>query len=164
MQPVYPLQQVPTPGWAGGGVPAVAGVATCRNLASMSPPTLLEEFEIYSYSIGWGLATPGEIPAGLDLELQLLINDRTAWVDDEPVPASAVTPSVANGTFRSDLVNPIRVGARDRLTLRIGLPQPALTSVTVVLGAQMNPAGNGISPYESTVSYNVIDLPASRRL
>jgi hypothetical protein len=163
---------IPAPG-AGTQVPAVGGVATCANLAASSPPTVLEKFEVKSYSVTWALLIPYvaalATPPNATMELALLVNDRIAYVDEAQPQAMVKAPTqyVASGAWRSDLVNAISLGARERLGLRLGFKidqtggsNPALAVVGLAVDQNGNPLGGG----ESTISYNVIDLPASRRL
>lgn len=174
---------IPTPGWVslGGGatpaIPAVGGIATCANVISDSPPTLLEEFQVVSYSLGWAIyvreaAAPASPPT-LTFEIALLVNDRVQYVASEQTTgialAGVTTDFVASDHLTSDLVNPVTVGARDRLGLRIGgLCNQATTIFGVMIGAQLTPSptfdSSSETPFESTVSFNVIDLPGSRRL
>lgn len=164
---------IPTPGIPSKGVPAVDGVADCKNLVAASPPTLLCEFEIYSYSIEFSfqLANSGAWGSAPTLigELALLINDRVAYSTTEHLQTlitSVNTLAVANGSFTSDLVNPIRLGARERLGLRIGINplEDAPLGFDILVGAQLASTITTVVGGESTISYNVIDLPGSRRL
>lgn len=174
---------IPTPGVAlllDIPVPAVRGIADCHNLVSNSPPTLLEAFELYSYSIGWKVhivQQAGDYVApfpNLSAELGILVNDELRYVSTETVPTgeefTGAGTAAASGSWSADLVNPILVGARDRLTLRIGVSADQTAGAFYVLvGAQSHfvsagGAGNVMDPFESTISYNQIDLPARRRL
>lgn len=158
---------IPTPGLFG----PVSGVADFKNLLSMSPPTLLERYELYSYAIGFGvlLVSGGAFAATptISAELALLVNDRVAYTAIETMVTTelAVGVNMATGAWSSDLVNPIRINARERLSLRVGFisDQPTTVHGLIVAGAQLDNAGTA-KAYESTISYNVIDLPASRRL
>ena len=138
---------------------------------------LLERFEVYSYSIGWGVllqssAALAAVPQAM-VELAFLVNDRPAYVIQTTAPT--VTPPgdnknwVANGSFVSDLVNPMDLGARDRLAIRVGASSLTTLDVgiSIVIGTQFVGYGAGaptLGPFESTISYRVIDVPASRRL
>lgn len=161
---------IPVPG-AGGSIPAVGGIATCANLIADSPPTLLEEFQIYSYSVAWAFFLNGAGAApNVDVEIALLVNDRVRYQNDttaSPVVAAGGGNYLGNGTWSSDLNNPIRVGARDRLSLQVGLlADQAYTSAHMYAAAQNDYTGSAdlIIAQESTISFNVLDLPASRRL
>lgn len=166
------VRQVPVPGNAFLNLPAVGGVATCQDLMSGSPPTLLEQYDVYSYSIGWGIFLEGVAGnANVTGELALLVNDRTAYVAPQSIVAmelGATGNAIGTGAFISDLVNPIKLGARDRLTARMGVisDTAASSNVYVVLGMQLTAPGGTltITPFESTISYYVLDVPASRRL
>lgn len=164
---------VPTPGVPiTPGIPAVAGIPDCKNLAASSPPTLLCEYQLYSYSIGWNVAfaNSAAFAPNVMIELALLINDRVRYVLNEGVTFPAGLDGAggiarAFGTWVSDLVNPIKLGARDRLSLRVGVLSDSQADLLGVLlvAAQLDSAAHPIG-YESTISYNVIDLPGSRRL
>lgn len=142
----------------------------CKNLLAPSPPTLLEEYEVVSYAIGWsvllfnsgGIANPA-----VQVELAFLINDRVRYTTTEqPGTVAEGADSVyASGAFVGDLVNPFRLGARDRLSLRAGiLSSIATTTATpLYIGTQFDPNGNELG-YESTITYNTLELPARRRL
>jgi hypothetical protein len=171
---------IPTPGLAGPfvpGVPAVGGVPDCKDLLAASPPTLLEEYEIYSYSIGWGIFLEwvgADIPTPVaDIELALLVNDRVQYVTSTPVVLAEVASGagidawVGSDSWVSDLVNPIRLGGRERLGLRLGIKaSEQLAQRVAVVGTQIAFSGGFPIPvpFESTISYNTIQVPASRRL
>lgn len=157
-------------------LPAVGGVPDCRNLLSSSPPTLLEAYELYGLAIGFSVVF-GSNPQGATdpatavMELALLVNDRVAYTQTKSQvvpPDPPVASPIVSDTWNADLVNPIVLGARDRLGLRVGLmlDQPDTTNETFYVGIQMAPAGGGVAfaPCESTISYRVLDVPASRRL
>jgi hypothetical protein len=148
------------------GTQVVTGnsVAGPNNLVSPSPPTLLEEFEVYSLSIIWDVVG---ITAGVRVlaNLELLVNDRRAFgIAGEQVEAYA--------SWQADLVNPIRLGARDRLGLRVGVELSTAVEQGVcyfMLGATYSTVGVGLHAEswtlaESTISYNVLDVPGSARL
>jgi hypothetical protein len=158
---------IPTPGT--NAIAAVEGVPGCGNLVAASPPTLLCEYSVYSYSIGFGLNVEGTAAVpNVDAELAILVNDRVAYITSlTQLAIVATAPGAgynATGAWVSDLVNPIRVGARERLGLRVGIRSDQdATSSTLLIGVQVDQAGRDVA-YESTLSYNVIDLPGSRRL
>lgn len=164
---------IPTPGIA-GLVPAVGGVATCRNLIANSPPTLLELYEIYSLTIGWavlvGDASGFASVPNLSVEMALLVNDQVRYtnvVQAVNVASSSGTTAqyATSGAWVADIVNPIRVGARERLGLRVGvLSDIGGENIWVRVGTQMDPTFGAVVPYDSEISYRVIDLPGSRRL
>lgn len=166
---------IPTPGVSAAIVtPAIApvgGLPTCNNLIAASPPTLLEQYEIYSYSIGWSavIVNGGGFASApvVDVELALLVNDRVkhrATTQQETINRTAPNAYEApGGFFNVDLVNPIRVGSRDRLGLRMGLGADlAFDSFYLVVGSQV--AGTRSVPAESTILYRVYDLPGARTL
>lgn len=161
------------------GIPAIlgggpTGIASCRSLFSTSPPTLLEEYELYSYSIGLGAYVQASAGPGftgspnIQLELEFLVNDRAAYRNLLTAPAAPITAglgAIFSGALTSDLVNPIRFGARNRLTLKLGLAcDQDISAWIVVAGAQIDNNGQPSIPYESSIFYNVLDVPASRRL
>lgn len=162
---------IPTPG-VPANIPAVQGISDCKNLLSMSPPTLLEEFQIVSYSLAYGavLTNGGDFASpfpNITTEIALLVNDRLAYAEEitQGATGGAATVNWVTGSMAGDLVNPIRLGARDRLSIRLGIKSDTAASVgsNVQIGAQLDPVIGSIG-VESTLSYNVIDLPASRRL
>lgn len=168
-------RQIPIPGvkTSGGAlqIPAIIGQAGCDNLIADSPPTLLESYEIYSFSIGVVVVVDTEAPAAgtaITIELALLVNDRLAYTATQVVPARLATETYANAMFVSDLTNPIRLGARDRLGLRLGAAvddSPSINNIVVAAGTTFDPSGFGsYAGFESTISYDVLDMPASRRL
>jgi hypothetical protein len=156
------------------GIPQCTGLADLKNIAALSPPTLLEEYEIYSYAIGWGLTldnsvggSPGPGPTQVTVELALLVNDRVVQVDQQQVPTTPYEAdgSIATGAWTTDLVNPVRLKARDRLSVQAGWQAngPASSLSYMLVGAQIGP-NLAYQGYESVIRYNVIDLPGSRRL
>jgi len=161
----------------GAFAPAIAGVADANNLLSNSPPTLLEEYQLYSYSIGWGILLTeaagdfATIP-NVTAELAFLVNGQVAYVtSDGPVPTTtdAGPNAWAGGSWVSDLVNPIILEARDRLSLRMGFFSDTAASGESqgLIGCEVGPIGGftfGPVPFDSTISYNTIRLPGRRRL
>lgn len=154
-----------------------SGPNDCFNLLAASPPTLLEAYEIVSFSIAWGALLMDGVPNFapplpiIAVEMALLVNDRVRYSSQSQgnQTIQLTNPSSncgVNGTFDGDLVNPIRVGARDRLSLRMGVsPNPApAEGIQICVGCQLNQNLSPAAITESTISYNVIDLPASRRL
>lgn len=168
------VRGIPVPGapMAVNPIPAVSGIATCNDLLAGSPPNLLQRYEVYSYSIGWGIfVQPQEAAGELTAELALLVNDHLAYTTSQTLPAinepGGGTASYASGAWVADLVNHIMLGGRDRLTLRAGAQSSeAVTYLDMYVGVQQQPAGAslGPAPFESTISYNVTSLPPRRRL
>lgn len=162
---------IPVPGV--GNIPPVAGIADCRNLLSDSPPTMLELYELYSYSIAFGVyvANSGVFatPPAVTVELALLVSDRVAYITQQELQTVSAFGGIqgrASGAWVSDLVNPIRLGSRERLSLRIGLTSDSAddSGWGVTVGARYDvTTGNPIGD-ESTISYNTIMQPASRQL
>lgn len=172
--------QPPAGGLAAGtwyrGIPTlpatVSGISDCRDLVASSPPNLLIEYEFYTLALGISagaiFAAAPAAPPVLSAEIALLVNDRIKYRE------SVKQTSVGDGTgvgfwvstfFGADLVNPIRLHARERLSLRVGIEtDTAAIGAAVYIGSQVDANGNPVIPAESTISYNVIDLPASRRL
>lgn len=157
-----------TPGYPDSSL-AATNLPGPNNMVSASPPTLLEVYEVYAISIAWGLQFADNTQSGVQInaQLRLLLDDRLAY---SSVDSETVVNNVAVGQWVADLVNPIRVEARDRLALQLFLtgvmPTPASSAM---IGAQ--PQGG--SPLtgranwlgiESTISYAVLDMPASRKL
>lgn len=171
---------VPLPGTVAffGAMAAIAGQADCRNLAANSPPTLLEHYEIYSYTIGFGgqIVTNAPRTPNVTAELALLVNDRVRYITQQTVeaqgPATNINVLTAwnfAGAWVADLQNPIILGARDRLSLRVGVQgDTGLRSGSgtngIVVGAQVSPNFSTPIPFESTISYRVVDLPGARTL
>jgi hypothetical protein len=159
---------IPTPG-VSGGPPAVGGIATCRDLLYGSPPTLLEEYELYSYSIGYTVMLSNGVAyastPNVQGELALLVNDRVRYVSTSIATVSTGTTSALfQGVWVSDLIIPIRVGARDRLSLRAGFfsDQAATVDGKIIVGIQQY--SSGFQAYESSLSYRTYALPGARRL
>lgn len=149
-----------------------SGQAGPNNLIELSPPTLLEQYEVYGGSIAWGIqyADAGNDGKTTSARLTLLLNDRPVWssVDDE-----AQAGAVASGTFSLDLLNPIPLGARDRLGIALAFPLLVEVginagTITAMLGAQslggVRLADNNWPAVESTIQYRVLDLPGARRV
>lgn len=164
---------VPVPGAPASvnPIPAVGGIATCSNLLQDSPPTLLEQYELYSYAIGWAIFIQPQAADVLTAELALLVNDRVVYTASEAPTAvnepGGSTGAYASGAWVSDLVNPIQLGARDRLSLRAGAQaSAAVTYLDMYVGVQLGPVSSslGAIPFESTLSYRTLAVPASRRL
>jgi hypothetical protein len=160
----YPMPGVPN------GPPAVGGAPTCQNLLSDSPPTLLEAFDIYGFTISAVIQnTTSGAPPNMELVLDLMRNESLAATFTADPPAVAIASLsgeyVGLNVFTSDLTNPIRFGARDRLGLRLRgqLDQTAAT-LSLSVGVTYNPVIPGYVGQESKLFYNVVDLPASRRI
>jgi hypothetical protein len=144
-------------------------LAQPNNLVASSPPTLLEEFEIDSLAIAWGVAgvlgTAAEVACLA--KLYLLVNDRRATT-----LASEANDSLnPTGVWVADLVNPLRIGARDRLglsvELKISTVHAQATMYFMIAGVPNGTGGALASEWtlaESTISYAVLDVPASARL
>lgn len=178
-QPGAMQRGIPTPGVSVAtlAIPAVGGVPDCKNLLAAAPPTLLEAYELTSVAIGWSILnneTAGSaVTPNLVAELALLVNDRVRFITTAQAIGEQTNTGVAqytgSGSWVLDLVNPIRLGARERLSLRIGAQsdQGFQASSQMIIGVQLQNEGAGAfagAPFESTISYNVIELPASRRL
>jgi hypothetical protein len=180
-QPGVWTRGIPAPGavrpfGTGSDVPAVDGLATCRDLASLSPPTVLEAYEIYAMTIGWSVYFSGSAAgdATLSFLVSLLVNDRPAYTKTDIVAAHSVgvgSDYAISGTLADDLVNPVRIGARDRLGLEVGfrssISGSAFTPQRLFVGVQQILQGASsfaLVPVESTISYRVIDLPGNRVL
>jgi hypothetical protein len=172
INPAQVYSGVPTPGTTLGGPPVVVGAATCANLLADSPPTLLEQFEVYSLTVPAaaqlanfhaGLAAP----INLSVQLILLINDRVAATFTATSAGSvntAATTATAALMFTADLTNPIRVGARDRLGIRLGLISDTPgTSGQADIGVTTT-TSNTLMGAEAKLFHNIVDLPASRRI
>lgn len=169
IQPAQPYSGTPTI------IPTVAnvtGVADCTNLLKSSPPTLLELFEIYAFSIPYALQidnTAGfAVPPTGQIQLALYVgSDLAGSYSDSPSMYEATADNyVGSGVFQSDLVNPIRLAARDRLAIKLtGISAVAATTMELYVGVVL--ATQPVNHYNgapATINYNVIDLPASRRL
>lgn len=165
------VRGIPTPGVPIGpspAIPAIPQIATCENLVQDSPPTLLEEYGFYSYSIGVSAITgAGDTAPDITIELAILINGTIRYVTDTgPITAQQATaPWIVSGSFVSDFVNDIVVGARDRLGLRLGFSstEGLQEEDVVIVGVQVETVANAV-PFPSTISYNTTKLPASHRL
>lgn len=159
------------------GTPFIVPAAQPNNLASQSPPTLLEAFDVYAVAIsyGWYSITSGLAGAELIVELDLLINDQLAYstTDTQIVVAPGSGGGIANGRWTADLVNPVRVNARERLGIAAGFSIGGTVSPTgwMMIGAQTTGADfthpthpDNWAVRNSVISYAVIDVPAARRL
>lgn len=167
---------VPLPGIgaASPGSAWIRGTADCRNLFAMSPPTLLEAYEVASYAIGWGIyiaaGSAFARPPVFTAEMAFLVNGEVRFVAQNQVDSvlnTAGLEATGSGTWIGDLVNPIIVGARDRLALRMGfvsdLAGPA--NSFGVVGAQLVPGAVATTtPAPSTISYRTLSVPGARRL
>jgi hypothetical protein len=165
----------PTPGFAMTGftpILALVGQPRCAGLLDGSPPTLLERDDIYSHQIGFGLIVEAGVLAAAPIvqcEMSLLVNGDVHYTLIEQVQTvvSLANPNIylAAGSWTSDLVNPVSVGARERLQLRAGFNsnEPATTDIVMAVAGQIKGDGSAVG-YPSTISYRVIDLPPTRRL
>lgn len=162
---------IPKAGVASVPIPAVGGQPDCTNLIAGSPPTLLEEYSFYAFSIAWQIflsngAAYGTAPV-ITAEIALLVNDRVEYsTTQQQVSEIDFDGATALGTFSGDLVNPIRVGGRERLSLRVGLLSDTAAAVGgfIVVAAQSSASAGNVSGVESTLSYTTLELPARRRL
>lgn len=171
------VRGVPIPGVRDSGgsleIPAVDGIASCADLFSSSPPTIMEAYEVYSYSIGTSVLVNSNPPAAgtlVTMEIALLVNDQVTYSAQQQQPLLLQnSKSYVNYLFTSDLVNPVRVGARERLSLRIGGALPvavggSVNFLTFTAASQLDPTNGNEVGFESTISYNVVDIPGRRRL
>lgn len=158
-------------------IPAVAGIPDCQNLLAASPPTLLEAYQLVSLAIGWSILnneTAGAaVTPNLTAELALLVNDRPRFITTAQAVGEQTNTGAAqysgSGSWVLDLINPITLGARDRLGLRVGAQsdQGFQAGSQIIVGVQLQNIGAGDfagAPFESTITYNVTDVPAARRL
>jgi len=163
---------------------APTGVADCRALERGVPPTLRTAYECYALSIAWGLrmGNAGGWVGNLLVELALLVNDQLAWVGTDSGAGAQTNESgptpviIANGIINADLVNPVRINPRERLSLRIGMavdapvtPSPGTFITMAATVAEQDVLASGattVSPVavQSTISYQIIDLPGARSL
>ena len=166
-------RQVPPP----GVVPGPTGIADCSALEYMAPPTLRTAYSIYSLSIAWGaqLFDSADSPyvGSILAEIALLINGDVVWVgtDEQPAILSNIASwSLADGVISADLVNPLRLNPRERLSLRLGgaLSAPATISATnalyMIVGGKSVPTTLGYTSIQSPINYQILDLPGNRSL
>jgi len=167
-------RQIPPPGGIAG---QPTGIATCAALEYMAPPTLRTAYSIYSLSIAWGAQLFDSVDSpyvGTILaEIALLINGDVAWVGSDVQPAvlsSLASWYLASGVISADLVNPLRIDPRERLSLRLGgaLGAPATVSATnalyMIVGGKSIPSTLGYLSIQSPINYQIIDLPGDRSL
>lgn len=157
-----------------GSIPT--GIADCKALEYYAPPTLRTAYDIYSVSIPWGVQLIDLGAAYADnilFEAALLINDQVAWIgsDDQPVAPIPFDANgyFANGVISADLVNPLRLNPRERLSLRLGAALRVPTTVNagnsllMAVGGQSG-ANATMFGVQGTISYQIIDLPGKRSL
>lgn len=147
-----------------------SGVATCNNLVADSPPSLLQAYEIYGFTIPAAMqVTNGSAFASapeLGLTLELLINDypKAAYLAALSPLMFSSSNYIATYVFAADLTNPIRVGARDRLGLRLtGVSSLAAATMALLAGVTYAATPAYVTS-EGRILYDVIDLPGSRRI
>jgi len=154
------------------------GVAECSALERMTPPTLRTSYSIYSASNAWAaflLSLGGAYAGNILAEVALLVNDVVVWVGADnqpavPVPADAGVYS-AQGVISADFVNQPRLNPRQRLSLRLGTASSAPVTahagnaIKIAVAAQIDPLNDSaFTQDQSTISYQIIDLPGSRQL
>lgn len=152
------VRGIPIPGVPGNIAP-VTGAAGCSNLAALGPPGLLEEYDIGSFTIQYGVSVNGSFTGTpmVQVELAILRNGQVAYAQqqtpDVPILAGA---SSFNGIFTSDLVNAISLGSSDDLALRLGVAcSQAATDGDLVIGAQYDPTSASWAGAESNLSYSI---------
>lgn len=154
----------------GTSATAPHGIADCNALEAMTPPTLRTAYSVYSLSIAYGATVAYDAAVTTILvELSLLINGEVKWAgtdSETAIPIRGNTLLITSGVINADLVNPVIINPRERLSLRVGTATSpsavgAVTGNTVV-GAQV--ASSGYVFTQSTISYQIIDLPGSRSL
>lgn len=139
----------------------IGGAPTCGNLLAYIRPTPSELLEVVSYSIGWAvsLATVST-PPNITTELALIVNNVVRYSIQTTIPAGSFVQGsndyIANGSFTSDLNNPIDVTWRDSLSLRFGYlsDQAAAQGGVAFVGIQQTPAG-APTDFQSTLTFNV---------
>lgn len=149
------------------GTQTSTGLAPPNDVFSLSRPSLLELYEVYAVSIAWGLQfDAAHDGAEVIATLRLLVSDQLVWSSSD---RETTVGSVVEGQWTADLVNPLRVGARERLGLDVLLSGDVAGPGLLMVAAQ--PLGTVPSnlrvnwaPVESTISYAVVDVSASRRL
>lgn len=169
------IRQVPTP------VTPMGGVADCTALEYMAPPTLRTAYSIYSVSLAYAAVIQnagltGSYSGNILVETALLINDEVKWfgTDEQPAVNQSMGPdgfNIANGTISADLVNALRLNPRERLKLRLGIaidtgatPPSGLAVVEGIWVAEQITPTNTLTPVQSTINYQIIDLPGNRQL
>lgn len=165
------------------GVPPLfqprSGVASCNNLFSASPPMLGERFEVYSLAVpaiaefssasgaAWTKAP------NIRLSMDLYVNSELAYTMEDEGPGisygSASNYALLSTTFAADLINPVYVGSRERLSIRLSTScdQAAATAyvyAAMVLQFSSATPDGVIQGAEGTISYNAVELPTARRL
>lgn len=157
--------------------PAISGVADCNALELLTPPTLRTAYDIYAVSIPWAayasFAMSGFTGQFL-AEIALLINGDVRWIGSDAQDAVYIggTAYIGSGSINADLVNAVRINPRERLSLRLGFAtNPAMTPDGAL---QIEPAvsqaftvdggGAHFIATQGTISYNIIDLPGTRKL
>ena len=166
-------RQIPPP----GVVPGPTGIADCNALEYMAPPTLRTAYSIYSLSIAWGaqLFDSADAPyvGNILAEVALLVNGDVVWVGTDAQPAilsSFASWYLADGVISADLVNPLRLNPRERLSLRLGgaLSHPATVSAVnalyMIVGGKSLPSSLGFESIQSPINYQILDLPGNRSL
>jgi len=153
---------IPTPGI--GVNPGITGIATSQNLLQDSPPTLLERYEITQILIGYSVVMGNAGSAQtVQTELALLVNDRVRLVQQQSNSLASGALSFT-GQWAADLINPVWLEARDRLSLRVGFGSTLTQSVqSAFLIAAAIEAGNVVG-FESSIHYRVVPKPPTRRL
>jgi hypothetical protein len=159
------------------GYPVVTGIAECTALELLTPPTLRTAYSIYHLSIPWAADATINPPAttyvgNILAEIALLVNGLVQFVGNDSQPAVGIQgdPGVyrASGVISADLINPIRLNPRERLSLRLGtaLSAPATVNVanTIQIGVSAIAVSTALASTEGTISYEILDLPGSRQL
>lgn len=156
------------------------GVADCHALEANTPPTLRTAYSIYGVSIPWSaVAVDPQSPTGNFLvELALLVNGEVHWTGTDKqagaVGLAGNSPWIATGIVTGDLVNPVRINPRERLSLRLSIatdvpleavsPAVAMTYIGYVGATYTTDATTPFTPAPGTISYSIIDLPGNRSL
>lgn len=156
------------------------GVADCHALEAMSPPTLRTAYSVYGVSIPWSAAiVDPTTPSGNFLvELALEVNGEVKWTGTDKqagaVGLAGNAPWIGTGIVTGDLVNPVRINPRERLSLRLSIatdvplsgvsPATGVTYFGYVGALYSTDATNPFKPSPGTISYSIIDLPGNRSL
>jgi hypothetical protein len=173
-------RQIPISNFGVTGIPnAPTGIADNSALELATPPTLRTAYSIYSVSLAWG-AIMQNVASGYVgnflAEIALLINGSVRWIGtDKQVaasqPATATDYYSASGVISADLVNPVRLNPRERLSLRLGIAMDTgVTGTGTLLTAGVAAQPRNDAPatdwdfVPSTISYQILDLPGNRSL
>jgi len=166
----YPAATPLVPGPFPATPDSVTGQNVPANLLQIDRPTLVTVWAVESVYLPV-FAVMGGNYAGSTMVITAFLksNGTIVWSADTgvvPMQTPSVADTYGNAIISADLVNPIRIGRGDSLSLLLAasVTPNQTTDLVAGVGAQVDAGELGVVPVEGTIGYTVYDLPGRRSL